>query len=82
MKVEAQVTRQAIDVAAELHQRIAGRLARERADGGADRVRLCPAACTRELLEPLEILSFEVNLQWACHEDTRYAIMINASTRS
>src|SRR5437867_13115503 len=68
VEVLAQISGQPIDVAAELEQRVLGRPARERSDGGADGLRLGPSAFSGPCLEALEVMLVEVNLQRPHHD--------------
>ena len=82
MEVTTQVRWQAVDVAAEIEQRIARDLPRKRTNGGTDRVRFGPAPLASERLETLEVLLVEINLQGPGHEARRYALMRLPSTAS
>src|SRR6266566_2745173 len=68
VEVLAQIGGQPVDVAAELEQRVLGRPARERSDGGADGLRLGPSAFPGPCLEALEVTLVEVNLQRPHHD--------------
>src|SRR5438128_674344 len=75
VEVLAQVGGQAVDVAAEVEQGVFRGLPRERAHGGANRLRLGPAARPGPAVEPLEIAVVEVDLQRAGHDQQLYRIM-------
>jgi len=68
MKVRAQISGKAIDVAAEVEQGVLGRAARERADGNPDGLRFGPPAFTGPGVESIEVLLVEVHLQGSAHE--------------
>ncbi len=64
----AQVGGKAVDVAAELEQRVLGWAPRERPDRGADGLGFGPSALACPGLQSLEILFLQVDLQRAGHD--------------
>src|SRR4029453_17431076 len=82
LEIGAQIGREAVDVTAQLEQRIVGRLARERPDSGADGLGLRPPTLTRPRVEPVEVRVVQIDLQRPGHGQEAYVIMINMSMRS
>jgi hypothetical protein len=68
----AEIGRQAVDIAAQLEQRIASRLAGQGANGGADSLRLRPTSFAREDFKAVEIVLVEVDLERLSHETVSY----------
>jgi len=62
VKLSAEVRRQAVDVTAQIEQRIAGGLARKRPDRRSYRLRLGPAPLARESLEAFEVAFIQIHL--------------------